>query len=158
MEFVWRDYEPGTMGYIESWLDDSAVKSTGLEEGFCEFYEYWANEGGLIPGEDFWCKVVLCDGKPFAAAALCRNEDKISVMELIVDPERRGCGMGSAMLRELLESEGILERPIHRCEAVIYPDNIASQKAFQNAGFKYSHTHEDGDGVSMLYVYERDRE
>ena len=37
---------------------------------------------------------------------------------------------------------------------MLYPDNIASQKAFENAGFKLSHTHKDQDGESMLYVYD----
>ena len=38
LEFVWCDYDPITMGYIEKWLDESAVKSTGLDEGFRSFY------------------------------------------------------------------------------------------------------------------------
>ena len=46
--YVWRDYHPKTMGYIESWLDESAIKSTGLDEGFCSFYEYWASEDGFV--------------------------------------------------------------------------------------------------------------
>ena len=40
MDYVWRDYNPKTMGYIENWLDESAIKLTGLDEGFCDFYEY----------------------------------------------------------------------------------------------------------------------
>ena len=53
MNYVWRDYNPKTMRYIESWLDESAIKSTGLDEGFCGFYEYWASEDGFVVGENF---------------------------------------------------------------------------------------------------------
>lgn len=59
MNFTWRDYHPETMKYIENWLDESAVKSTGLDDGFHDFYEYWANEDGFVVGENFWCKVVF---------------------------------------------------------------------------------------------------
>ena len=44
MEYIWRDYDPETMGFVESWLDEAAVKATGLEDGFRDFYEYWAME------------------------------------------------------------------------------------------------------------------
>ena len=70
MKFVWSDYDPETMGYVESWLDESAVKNTGLDEGFRDFYEYWAKEDGYAVGENFWCKVVFENGQPFAVIAL----------------------------------------------------------------------------------------
>lgn len=153
MDYVWRDYHPETMGYPEQWLDAQAVKTTGLDDGFRPFYAYWANEDGFVPGENFWCKVVFQDDEPFAVVAFCLSEHRISIMELIVKPEKRNQGRGSKLLKELLESTEIIGCPIHLCEAVIYPDNIASQKAFENAGFQYSCTHQDQDGASMLYIY-----
>ena len=154
MTFVWRDYSPETMNYIEDWLDESAVKSTGLDEGFRAFYEYWASEGGLVVGENYWCKVVFQDTIPFAVIAFCKHVCKILIMEIVVQPEKRGQGKGSKILRELLESEEIIGT-INISEAVIYPDNIASQKAFENAGFKLFLTLEDQDGVSLHYIYEK---
>ena len=64
MNFVWCDYNPETMGYIENWLDESAVNSTGLDEGFRNFYEYWANEDGFVVGENYWCKVIFENDEP----------------------------------------------------------------------------------------------
>ena len=75
-------------------------------------------------------------------------------MEVVIAPEKRGQGKGSKLLKEFLENAEITGCAIHKSEAVIYPDNIASQKTFENAGFKYSHNHEDQDGESMLYVYD----
>ena len=152
MNFVWRDYNPKTMEYIENWLDESAVKSTGLDEGFRNFYEYWANEDGFVVGENFWCKVVCENNKPFAVIAFCQHEHKILIMEIVVVPEKRGQGIGTKLLKELLESEEIIGFAIQKSEAVIFPSNIASQRAFENAGFQYQRTHEDG--TSMSYVYE----
>lgn len=154
MNYVWCDYNPNTMSFIENWLDESAVNSTGLDEGFRAFYEYWANEDGFVLGENFWCKVAFEDNKPFAVIAFCQHEHKTIIMEVLVTPEKRGQGKGSALLKELLNNEGILGFRIQKSEAVIYPSNIASQKAFENAGFKYHHNHKDGNGDSVYYVYE----
>lgn len=155
MDFVWRDYDPKNMRYIESWLDESAVNSTGLDEGFCGFYEYWANEDGFVAGENFWCKVAFENDTPFAVIALCLHEHKTLIMEVLVAPQKRGQGKGTKLLKELLSREDILGFTIQRSEAVIYPSNIASQKAFEKAGFQYHHNHKDGNGDSMNYVYER---
>ena len=154
MNYAWCDYNPNTMSFIENWLDESAVSSTGLDEGFRAFYEYWANEDGFVPGENFWCKVTFEADEPFAVIALCLHEHKIIIMEILVAPEKRGKGKGSTLLKELLSNEEILGFRIQKCEAVIYPSNIASQKAFENAGFEYHHDHKDGNGESMNYVYE----
>lgn len=150
--FVWRDYDPETMTDIEKWLDEGAVRSTGLDDGFRDFYEYWANEDGFVVGENFWCKVVCENDKPVAVIAFCQHEQKALIMEIVVDPQKRGQGIGTKLLKELLGSEKIIGSAIRTSEAVIFPSNTASKKAFENAGFHYHHTHEDG--TSMLYVYE----
>jgi len=155
MDYVWRDYNPKTMGYIENWLDESAIKLTGLDEGFCDFYEYWASEDGFVVGKNFWCKVVFENDEAFAVIAFCRNENKIMIMEVLIAPEKRGQGKGSKLLKELLKSKEIIGFTIQKSEAEIYLSNIASKKAFENAGFKYHHNHKDGNGESMSYVYER---
>lgn len=154
MNFVWRDYSPETMVYPESWLDDSAVKSTGLDEGFRSFYEYWAKEDGFAVGENFWCKVIFEDDKPFGVIAFCRHEGAINIMEVLLAPDKRGQGKGSKLLKELLDNEEILGFVVQKSEAVIYPGNIASQKAFEKAGYRYHRNRSDENGDSLLYVYE----
>ena len=155
MNYIWRDYNPNTMGYIEAWLDESAIQSTGLDDGFRDFYEYWANEDGFVVGENFWCKVIFENGKPFAVIALCQQENRTMIMEVLVAPDKRGQGKGSAFLKELLNNGEILGFSIQKSEAVICPGNAASQRAFENAGFRYHHNHKDENGSSMNYVYER---
>ncbi len=156
MKFVWCDYNPNTMGYIENWLDEPAVKSTGLDEGFRNFYEYWAKEDAFAVGENYWCKVVFEDNRPLAVIAFCRHECTLLIMEIVVDPEKRGQGIGTKLLKELLECEEMTGSAVLKIEAVIFPGNIASKRAFENAGFQYHHTHEDGD--AMYYVYEHGSE
>ena len=152
MNFVWSDYHPGTMGFVETWLDEDAVKSTGLDEGFGSFYDYWSKKEGFTVGENFWCKVVSQNDKPFAVVAFCRHECKILIMELLIQPEKRGQGNGTKLLAEFLQSEEFRGCAIEKWEAVIFPDNIASRKAFEKTGFRYHHSHEDGN--ALYYVHE----
>ena len=147
MNFVWQDYNPETMSYLESWLDEHTVKATGLDEGFRKFYEYWTNEDGFATGENFWCKVVFEKDEPFAVMAFCQHESKMIIMEIVVKPEKRGQGKGSKLIKELLDREDIVGFSVHKSEAVIFPSNIASQKAFEKAGYRYHHTHKDGDAL-----------
>ena len=77
-----------------------------------------------------------------------------TIQEFIVSPSYRGKGYGTAILNELLLcSNNIIGQDISFAEAVIYPDNIASQKAFQKAGFVYTNAHPDGD--AWYYQYRR---
>ena len=154
VNFIWYDYNPNTMSFVEKWLDESAVNSTGLDEGFRAFYEYWSKENGFILGENFWCKVAFENDKPFAVIACCQYKHKIIIMEVLVAPEKRGQGKGTTLLKELLKSKEILGFEIQHSEAVIYPNNVASKKAFENAGFIYHNNHKDENGDSVLYTYE----
>ena len=153
MNFIWRDYHPESMVYVEDWLDESAVRSTGLEDGFRVFYEYWANEDGFVVGKSFWSKVVFDNDRPLAVIAFCQHEEITLIMEIVVKPEMRGQGIGTEILKEFLESNVIMGFAVQKSEAVVYSDNSASQRAFEKAGFQYHHTHEDGDAV--FYIYER---
>ena len=153
MNFVWYDYNPETMGVVENWLDEHAVRMTGMDDGFRQEYEYWSNEDYNIVGENYWCKVVFENEVPFAVIEFGLYEGVVTIMETLVAPEKRGQGMGSKLIKELLaNSKTIISIDIEKAEAIIFPSNIASQKAFEKAGFKYHHTHEDGD--AMTYVYE----
>ena len=57
MRYIWKDYEPEKMDFVEAWLDKHAVRMTGMEEGYRSEYEYWAGEEEHIVGENFWSKV-----------------------------------------------------------------------------------------------------
>lgn len=156
MRYIWLDYIPGSMDYVEEWLDEKAVRATGLEDGWKEFDTYWKNEGGCINGENYWCKVVSlreCGESPFAAIAFSLWEDSVTVMEVLLAPELRGQGHAAALLRELLENgREICGHEILRAEAVIFPDNTASRLAFQKAGFHLDRIHRDGDALYYTYV------
>ena len=152
MRFLWRDYDPDTMAFVETWLDDAAVAMTGMEEGWRADFLYWSTAGGMTPGRDYWGKIV-CEGEtPFAAVSFCRGEAAFHIMELLVRPSLRGRGYGTALLRELLrEGETILGRQIQQATAVVFPGNRPSIRAFEKAGFHLDRAHEDKDALHYRY-------
>lgn len=151
MNFAWNNYSSEYTEKIEAFLDEEAIKYTSCDNGFDDFYKYWHNELGE---SNFWCKVILIESEPIAIIALAKAPDNVfTIQEFIVSPNRRGKGYGSAILRELLMcSNDIIGQDISVAEAVIYPNNIASQKAFQNSGFIYAGAHSDGDAWYYQYI------
>ena len=152
MSFIWKDYDPLSMPFIEKWLDENAVRMTGMDGGWRAFHEYWITEGGMTPGKDYWCKVVYDQAAPFAVIAFSLYEGNYHVMELLVKPEMRGKGFGTALLCDLLsDGEMIIGHRIERATAVIFPNNPASQKAFERAGFVFDPVNDDGDAWYYCY-------
>ncbi|MBQ2848714.1 MAG: hypothetical protein IJE74_10700 [Clostridia bacterium] len=154
MKYVWKDYNPFEMMVVEEWLDAEAVKKTGLDDGWRDLYEYWLNEANTVIGENYWRKVVFENEMPFAVVALGVNEEIYNVMELVVNPKEHGKGKVASLIKELIDdSIEITGKEIISAEAVIYPSNPASKRAFEKAGFKLNRAHEDGD--TLYYEYTR---
>lgn len=152
MRFDWKDYGADTMTFVEDWLDDYAVRMTGMDDGWRAFHEYWITEGGMTPGKDYWCKVVYDGEAPFAVIALSVYKGDFHIMELLVKPEMRGKGFGTALLCDLLLcGEMIIGHRIEKATAVIFPNNSASQKAFERASFVFDHVNDDGDAWYYCY-------
>jgi len=146
MKYNWIDYDAEYAPIIELWLDTDARNFTGCADGFDNYFEYWKNDSSTIIGENFWGKVIFDGNIPFAVMALGLYESKVTISEYIVNPQKRGQGYGSSALTELLTfGTEIIGHEIFSADAVIYPPNIASQKAFEKAGFVFDHVHPDGD-------------
>ena len=154
MRFIWTDYNAADEETVEKWMDRTARKNTGCEDGWADYANACIEETDTVLGENFWLMMVSEDGKPFAAIAVALWEGELTISELVVAPERRGHGLGSALLMELLNNSGaILGKEFVSAKAVIFPDNAASQKAFEKAGFRFESAHPDGD--AWYYTYRK---
>ena len=146
MRFIWTDYRADDEETVEKWMDHTARRNTGCDDGWAEYANACMEDEDTVLGENFWLMKVSGDGEPFAAIAVGLWEGELTISELVVAPEKRGHGFGSALLRELLDNSGtILGKEFESARAVIFPDNAASQKAFENAGFRFESAHPDGD-------------
>ena len=154
LKYGWVDYSKDYREIVESFLDDEAIKSTGCDDGFEAFYTYWMSEEDTRLNENFWFKVISTDQKPIAIIAIAKSQqNEFTVSEFIIAPTERRKGHGKAILKELLSnSSTILGERIDLARAVIFPSNIASQKAFAGAGFDFSFTHPDGDALYFEFI------
>jgi len=74
------------------------------------------------------------------------SDEAYVISEFLICPDMRGKGFDSSILKEIIGTE------IKTATAVIFPDNIASQKAFTKAGFALQSVHPDGDALNYIYL------
>lgn len=152
--YTWIDYTTAYKEIVDSWLDEDAKRFTGCDEGFEEYYQYWVNDADTKIGENFWAKIIIENGTPVGIIAIGLWEGVFTISEFIICPNKRGNGIGTSVLLELLvHAKRILGIEIQKAHAVIFPNNIPSQKAFEKAGFKFHYEHPDGD--AWYYKYQK---
>ncbi len=152
MQFNWKFYCNNDANLVDSWLDDDAIRKTGLEDGWQNFYDYWMIENSNESKD--CCFLILHENIPFAVMYIGIIGREITISEYIVSPNKRGKGYGSAVLKELLDNATqLLNINVSLATAVIYPNNIASIKAFEKAGFVLISKHPDGDALNYEYIF-----
>lgn len=152
MKYHWIDYSSAYREMVESWMDEDAKRFTGCDEGFDSYYQYWVKEPETKPGENFWAKIILADTDPSGIIVIGFWDNLFTISEFIIRPDRRGRHMGSSALAELLvQSEDIIGVKMKNVDAVIFPNNAASQKAFEKAGFVFHSKHPDGDAWNYVF-------
>lgn len=153
MKYTWIDYNSAYEKMVNSWLDEDAMRFTGCDEGFEEYYQYWVSDANTKIGENFWAKIIVNDAEPIGIVTLGLWESVFTISEFIIRPDRHGKQFGSSALAELIiRSKDIIGTQIKDAQAVIFPNNIASQKSFEKAGFKFHYEHPDGDAWYYKFV------
>lgn len=154
-QFEWTDYRAEDAPMVDSWLDAEAVAMTGLDRGWDNYWNAVLADAVNYPGCVDFCKIVRENGVPLAAICYGCYEGVATVSEIVVAPQYRGRGVGSRILRELVVHAEVLlgERAAKIC-AVIFPGNLASQRAFEKAGFVFDHAHEDGSAWNFVLLLE----
>lgn len=91
----------------------------------------------------------------FAHAAISTSSSVGSILRLYVDPDRRGEGLGSALLSETIEQ--LHGRDCDRIEAMVLAENDAGNGFYLGAGFERVGTEETSIGAERheehRYVY-----
>ena len=148
MIFTWEDYYNCNIDE-NLILDEEAKELTGIDGSLREFCDYWKMQNNL--NENFWCKNIYLNNDLIGFIVFSKNEEKLLIMELIINKEKRHKGYGYRVLKELLDNlNKIIKEKINYAEAVIFLKNIASQKCFEKAGF-VKELHPDGDCYVFKY-------
>jgi len=106
-----------------------AVPST-LEKFREEFIDMSKNEGGRSRYE----YVILCDGEQVGRIGLCVGHRNGEICYLI-DERYRGRGIATEAVR-LVEKVAFAELGLDRIEALMHPENVASERVAIKAGYE----------------------
>ncbi len=148
-----RPYKDSDAKIVDTWLDSDAVRFTGIDNGWQEFYDYWIKCAENNSIKDIYCYTAYNSNFPIGVIFIGTEKNILTISELIIAPELRRKGYGSKVLNTLILSiASIIGRNFDTAKAVIFPSNLASQRCFEKAGFKKVGMHPDGDAV----YYERD--
>ena len=153
MTFQWINYRAEDAAMVDSWLDAYAVAMTGLDMGWDDYWNAVLADAVNYPGCKDHCKLVRENGIPVAVICFGCYEGVATVSEIVVAPQCRGRGVGSRILRELItHADELLGEKVGKICAVIFPDNLASQRAFGNAGFVLDCAREDGTAFDYVFT------
>lgn len=154
-QFEWMDYRSEDAPMVDRWLDGDAVAMTGLDMGWDDYWNAVRADAVNFPGCKDYCKLIREDGIPVAAICFGCYEGVATVSEIVVAPQLRGQGYGTRILRDLTGyADELLGEKVGKICAVIFPNNLASQRAFAKAGFVFDVAHEDA--AAWNYVYKID--
>jgi len=147
LRFRWEDLTEKEFPLVEGWLDDETKYFTGIDDGIEDYFRYYMSEEHYVFGKNFWIKLIFEDSTPIGMIVLYLSDDGcLTVSEFVIVQNRRGAGLGTAVLLELFQNvEDIIGYDISSAVAVIFPNNTASLRAFEKAGFKFENAHPDGD-------------
>ena len=152
MKYNWKDYSAEYSEIINSWFDSEALSMTGLDEDFDSYVNAVTEDSANFPNTTF--KVIFEGDSPVAVAVYGVYDRIVTVMEIVVATNERGKGKGSEIIRDLLQiCNETFDETVKQFKAVVFPNNTASQKAFEKAGFYFESAHEDGD--AWYYVCDR---
>ena len=153
MKYVWKDYSTEYSSIVQLFFDSEAISMTGLDESFENYVSAVIDDNANYPGAKDYFKVIFEENIPIAVVAYGMYEGIVTIAEIVVALNERGKGKGTQIICELLDMcTTSANNDIKQFRTVIFPNNIASQRAFEKAGFRFESAHEDGD--AWYYVYE----
>jgi ribosomal protein S18 acetylase RimI-like enzyme len=92
-------------------------------------------------------QIILQDGKPIGRLYVLRNEEEIRIMDITLLPQNRNAGIGSSLIRELLQEADGASKPVS-----IWVENFnPSQSLFERLGFSKV----EENGFNYLLEYRR---
>lgn len=149
----WVNYEHKHAHFVDGWFDEEAIAMAGIDDGWDDYWQAVQADSVNFPGCEDFCKVIFEESEPIAAVCFGIYQNTMTISEIVVSPEHRGQGKGTQLLAELVALAKSYEPNKVKCiTGVVFPHNLASQKAFQKAGFHLEGKTEDG--VDLIFTYQ----
>ncbi len=94
------------------------------------------------------------EGQPVGQVQLEIGDNGSAMISLIVDQARRGCGLGTVLIEHAMET-AFKDPSIQNILAQVKPMNVASERAFRNAGFQLTQPTTVSGQLANQFVYQR---
>lgn len=101
-----------------------------------------ASYAAAHPGADDL--VISVSGTPAGRVLVCRSERVYHVVDIAILPEYRNRGLGSVVIRSLIEEARLRDRPLR---LIVATDNVPALRLYRALGFET--TSEDGMNIEM---------
>ena len=147
---IFKKIKKAHQSILQEWLKDKATRK---------------HLGGMLPLED--CINYMISNIDTLAYFVFKNEmpigmvdvefypsEKTTSLSLLINPNFRKKGIGTFILKTTLQLDCF--KNYTRLDAFIEPENIASIKCFQNAGFQKMNEELDEDGMfCFAYFFDK---
>ena len=144
--FLFRVYAAARMEELAQVPWDQAQKEAFLTFQFNAQHQHYQNE---FTDADF--NLVLDDGAPVGRLYVDRRADEIRILDIALLPERRGRGIGNALLGPLLAEAEVAGKPVRIFVESHLP---RARRFFERLGFEEDEDH----GVSVLMMWRPDND
>jgi UDP-2,4-diacetamido-2,4,6-trideoxy-beta-L-altropyranose hydrolase len=150
-----RSAQPDDAQLVWSWRNDPEVRAVSFSHDRIPFRQHQAWMHRQIQQENvaFW---IAEDKQQRTVGAIRFNlgPDGSSRISIILDPSRRGQGLGTILIRraaEKLFASGVTDQVV----AQVRPINVASERAFRKCGFRLIHPTTINGKVANQYLLAR---
>lgn len=90
-------------------------------------------------------KIILSDEQPVGRLYVARETDGIQILDITILPESRGAGIGTPIIKELMQEAASVDLPL-----TIYVENYnPSVRLFERLGF----VRKEDDGLNILFEW-----
>mgnify|MGYP001416005472 CR=1 FL=1 len=132
-----------------NWINDPTVRKWSFSNSdLINQYDHTAWFNQVISDNNIQIWILEKENTPCGQVRV-ELENKFAVIHYSIDPDFRGNNLGSKML-EMVVSKICLELDVLEIRAFTIPENIASNKSLENAGFKENFT----TNKKKCYVFE----
>ena len=143
--YIFEEIRKDDCGLFNSWLKHEKINEW---IGIDDYFDYFE---AINPNPDYFLIKASFDNKIIGEIGL-EIIDEVGYIALMINPGEQSKGHGRKILELFMcRLNQIIGRKIKHVEAGIFPDNAASKRCFESAGFRFVKNGGDGE---MLYVYD----
>jgi UDP-2,4-diacetamido-2,4,6-trideoxy-beta-L-altropyranose hydrolase len=134
-----------------NWANDTATRAASFRSAAISWDEHreWFNKN--LANDGSFLLIAEESRTPIATIRVQKRKSSIGELSITLAPEVRGSGLATHLIRHC-EGKAATELGLSELDALIKPENLASRRAFENAGYAASEKMQIGEASAIRYV------